>query len=108
MRKNKIKKKIVRSFDHLCWVCTCSPNPALPDWKANVLIGENFQKRHLAIKRQGTTVHVTAQKTTESVQLGRKQLTREWLEHVKDSKGTFRSIEHCIILPFKSSHNKTK
>ena len=50
----------------------------VPDWQANVQTGPNFEKRHLSATRQGNTVHVKAEKVTESVQGGRKQVTREW------------------------------
>ncbi|XP_075246334.1 uncharacterized protein LOC142339891 [Convolutriloba macropyga] len=55
-----------------------SPRGVVPDWQANVQTGEHFQKRHLKTIRQGHTVHVKAEKTTESVRSGRSTVTREW------------------------------
>ena len=67
-----------------------------PAWNASVLIGQAFSKHNVSIERNGTEVHVSANRTIDSFDLGQRHYRFDWYNSLQISLNFMNSSANAI------------
>ena len=67
-----------------------------PAWNASVLIGQAFSKHNVSIERNGTEVHVSANRTIDRFDLGQRHYRFDWYNSLQISLNFMNSSANAI------------